>query len=96
MVAGEIGAGGIARNVPPVIGETGRAIVYGHGVFSIGMADFQAAFQALMDVENWCRNEYFRRFDKRFGLPSHVIPISNQRCSQGGEDCGGGGIHSVC
>ena len=77
VVAGEIGAGGIARNVPPVIGETGRAVVYGHGVFSIGMADFQAAFQALTDVENWCRNEYFRRFDKRFGLSSYVIPISN-------------------
>jgi ribulose-5-phosphate 4-epimerase/fuculose-1-phosphate aldolase len=68
VVAGEIGAGGIARNVPPVIGETGRAIVYGHGVFSIGMADFQSAFQALVDVENWCRKEYFRKFDERHGL----------------------------
>ncbi len=66
VVAGEIGAGGIARNVPPVIGQTGRAIVYGHGVFSIGMTNFQAAFQALVDVENWCRNEYFRRFDDKF------------------------------
>lgn len=65
VVAGEIGAGGIARNVPPVIGWTGRAIVYGHGVFSIGMNDFREAFQALVDVENWCREEYFRRFDNR-------------------------------
>lgn len=65
VVAGEIGAGGIARNVPPVIGGTGRAIVYGHGVFSIGMTDFREAFEALVEVENWCRTEYFRRFDER-------------------------------
>jgi ribulose-5-phosphate 4-epimerase/fuculose-1-phosphate aldolase len=65
VVAGEIGAGGIAKNVPPVIGLTGRAVVYGHGVFSIGMTDFRDAFQSLLDVENWCRQEYFRRFDER-------------------------------
>ena len=66
VVAGEIGAGGIARNVPPVIVTTGTAIVYGHGVFSTGMNDFRAAFQSLVDVENWCRLEYFRRFDEKF------------------------------
>jgi ribulose-5-phosphate 4-epimerase/fuculose-1-phosphate aldolase len=65
VVAGEIGAGGIAKNVPPVIGRPGRAIVYGHGVFAIGRNDFREAFQALVDVENWCRTEYFRRFDER-------------------------------
>ena len=63
VIAGEIGAGGIARNLPPVIGNTGSAIVYGHGVFSIGMSDFREAFQGLVDVENWCRKEYFRLFD---------------------------------
>lgn len=66
VVAGEIGAGGIAKNVPPVIGGTRRAIVYGHGVFTIGMNDFKEAFQALVDVENWCRSEYFLRFDAKF------------------------------
>lgn len=66
VVAGEIGAGGIARNVPPVIGGPGRAIVYGHGVFSIGRTDFREAFRALVEVENWCREEYFRRFDSRY------------------------------
>jgi ribulose-5-phosphate 4-epimerase/fuculose-1-phosphate aldolase len=64
VVAGEIGAGGIAKSVPPVIGRTGYVIVYGHGVFTIGMNDFQEAFQALVDVENWCRAEYFKRFDE--------------------------------
>lgn len=67
VVAGEIGAGGIAKNVPPVIGEPGRAIVYGHGVFTLGRNDFKEAFQALVDVENWCREEYFRRFDEKHG-----------------------------
>ncbi|MBK5276806.1 MAG: class II aldolase/adducin family protein [Desulfuromonadales bacterium] len=66
VVAGEIGAGGIAKNVPPVISGPGRAIVYGHGVFAIGRTDFREAFQALVDVENWCREEYFRRFDVKF------------------------------
>jgi ribulose-5-phosphate 4-epimerase/fuculose-1-phosphate aldolase len=66
VVAGEIGAGGIAKNVPPVIGIAGSAIVYGHGVFSIGMTDFREAFQRLIDVENYCRAEYFRRFDEKF------------------------------
>lgn len=70
VVAGEIGAGGIARNVPPVIGEPGRAIVFGHGVFAIGRTDFREAFQALVDVENWCRTEYFKRFDQRYSPAS--------------------------
>ncbi|MBW4054916.1 MAG: aldolase [Proteobacteria bacterium] len=65
VVAGEIGAGGIAKNVPPVIGKTGSVIVYGHGVFSIGMTDYREAFQALVDVENWCRSEYFRLIDEK-------------------------------
>jgi ribulose-5-phosphate 4-epimerase/fuculose-1-phosphate aldolase len=65
VVAGEIGAGGLAKNVPPVIRENGRAIVYGHGVFCIGKQDFKEAFQGLVDVENWCRNEYFFRLDQK-------------------------------
>ncbi len=68
VVAGEIGAGGIARNVPPVIGATGAAIVYGHGVFSTGITDFREAFQSLVDAENWCRAEYFRRLDEKKAL----------------------------
>lgn len=65
VVAGEIGAGGIAKRLPPVIGQTGSAIVFGHGVFSIGMTDFREAFQGLVDVENWCRTEYFRLLDDK-------------------------------
>lgn len=63
IVAGEIGAGGLARRVPPVIGASGQAIVYGHGVFAIGRENFAEPFNALVVIERWCRQEYFRRFD---------------------------------
>jgi len=63
VVAGEIGAGGLAKRVPPVIGATGSAIVYGHGVFTLGREGFGEAFAAMVDVENFCRDEYFRRLD---------------------------------
>ncbi len=61
VVAGEIGAGGLARRVPPVIASPRKAVVYGHGVFTLGRTDFAEAFQAMVAVENWCRQEYFRR-----------------------------------
>jgi ribulose-5-phosphate 4-epimerase/fuculose-1-phosphate aldolase len=63
VVAGEIGAGGLAKRVPPVIAGSGRAIVYGHGVFTIGKDGFEEAFRAMVDVENRCREEYFRRLE---------------------------------
>jgi ribulose-5-phosphate 4-epimerase/fuculose-1-phosphate aldolase len=63
VVAGEIGAGGLAKRVPPVIAGPGRAIVYGHGVFTIGRSGFGEAFSAMVEVENWCRTEYFRRLN---------------------------------
>lgn len=65
VVAGEIGAGGLAKRVPPVIAESGKAIVYGHGVFTTGRSGFAEAFCAMVDIENWCRDEYFRRLDSR-------------------------------
>ncbi|WP_224960221.1 class II aldolase/adducin family protein [Geomonas subterranea] len=63
VVAGEIGAGGLAKRVPPVIGASGSAIVYGHGVFTLGREGFGEAFAAMVDVENFCREEYFRQLD---------------------------------
>jgi ribulose-5-phosphate 4-epimerase/fuculose-1-phosphate aldolase len=69
VVAGEIGAGGLARRVPPVIGASGSAIVYGHGVFTLGREGFGEAFQTLVDVENFCREEYFRRLDQSQAPP---------------------------
>lgn len=84
VVAGEIGAGGIAKNVPPVIEKTGSAVVYGHGVFSIGMSDFREAFQALVDVENWCRAEYFRLFDEKSGDLPPNLPRNLKECDASG------------
>ena len=61
VVAGEIGAGGLAKRVPPVIAGPGKAIVYGHGVFTTGRTGFAEAFEAMVDVENRCREDYFGR-----------------------------------
>ncbi len=65
IVAGEIGAGGLAKRVPPVIAGPGKAIVYGHGVFTTGRTGFAEAFRAMVDVENRCREEYFLRLGLR-------------------------------
>ena len=64
VVAGEIGAGGLAKRVPPAIAGSGRAIVYGHGVFTTGRTGFAEAFRAMVDIENWCREEYFRKLEE--------------------------------
>lgn len=60
IVPGEIGAGGLAEKVSPVIRQTGKVIVYGHGVFTFGR-NFNQAFAALLETEEACRDEYLRR-----------------------------------
>jgi ribulose-5-phosphate 4-epimerase/fuculose-1-phosphate aldolase len=60
IVSGEIGAGGLAEKVSPVIKQSGRVIVFGHGVFTSGR-DFNEAFDAMLQTEATCREEYFRR-----------------------------------
>lgn len=65
VVAGEIGAGGLAGRVPTAIAAPRKAVVYGHGVFTAGRTDFAEAFQAMVGVENWCRQEYFRRLEAK-------------------------------
>ena len=67
VVAGEIGAGGLAESVARVIDASGKAVVCGHGVFTVGREGFEEAFRALAEVENRCREEYFRRLDERPG-----------------------------
>lgn len=59
IVAGETGAGGLAKSVPAAIKETGVCIVYGHGIFSAGERDFREAFMKMAEIENRCREEYF-------------------------------------
>ncbi len=63
IVSGEIGAGGLARTVPKATSEAGACIVYGHGVFSAGENGFREAFIRMAEVENRCRDEYFRLFE---------------------------------
>lgn len=65
VVAGEIGAGGLAARVAAVIGASGKAVVYGHGVFTVGRNGFEEAFRAMAEVENYCRGEFFRRLGMR-------------------------------
>jgi ribulose-5-phosphate 4-epimerase/fuculose-1-phosphate aldolase len=69
IVSGELGAGGLAKTVPPVIREAGVCIVYGHGVFAAGKRDFRDAFRRLVDAENRCREEYFSLVHRRHDRP---------------------------
>ncbi len=65
IVGGETGAGGLAEQIAPAIGRSGKAIVHGHGVFTVGRNTLGEAFRAMAEVENRCREEYFRRLDAR-------------------------------
>ncbi len=59
VVPGEIGTGetGLYKTLPPAL--TGRgAIVYGHGLFTVGKQDFTDAYKNLLDIELDCLNEY--------------------------------------
>ncbi len=66
VVSGEIGTGstGLMNTVPPAMKEGKGAIVYGHGVFTSGLNDFNEPFDMLMDIEKRCTDEYFRRINK--------------------------------
>jgi len=61
IVAGEVGAGGLAQRIAPVIGKQGKVIVFGHGAFAIGHEGFNDSLESLIKTEQWCRLEYFRR-----------------------------------
>jgi len=65
IVAGETGAGGMAKSVPAAMKQQGVCIVYGHGIFAAGEKDFKDAFMKMAQVENRCREEYFRLAEER-------------------------------
>ncbi|HEX9021725.1 MAG TPA: class II aldolase/adducin family protein [Nitrospirota bacterium] len=65
IVAGETGAGGLAKSVPLAIKDTGVCIVYGHGIFAAGTQDFKDAFRKMADVEDRCREGYFELLDNK-------------------------------
>lgn len=63
VVPGEVGTGpfGLCNTLPPAIQDKRGAIVWGHGLFTVGQNDFNEAFQSLLDIENMCRQEYMER-----------------------------------
>lgn len=63
VVPGEVGTGphGLCHTLPPALAAHPGAIVYGHGVFTVGRDGFDEAFQRLWDVEQACRAEYLER-----------------------------------
>ncbi|HSQ77422.1 MAG TPA: class II aldolase/adducin family protein [Nitrospirota bacterium] len=65
IVAGETGAGGLAKSVPLALKNTGVCIVYGHGIFAAGKNGFRDAFMKMSEVEDRCREEYFRLLEER-------------------------------
>jgi ribulose-5-phosphate 4-epimerase/fuculose-1-phosphate aldolase len=66
IVSGEIGTGptGLMHTVPAAMRQGRGAIVYGHGVFTSGINNFQKPFNMLMDIENRCREEYFKKISE--------------------------------
>lgn len=61
IVSGEIGAGGLARTVPPVIREHGVALVHGHGLFCGGVKGFADPFRRMVEIENAARSHCIDR-----------------------------------
>ncbi|RLC21180.1 MAG: rRNA adenine dimethylase [Deltaproteobacteria bacterium] len=63
IVPGEVGTGpfGLCNTLPTALEQTNSAIVYGHGLFTIGKNNFSEAFNTMMTVENLCRNTYFEK-----------------------------------
>jgi len=75
IVSGEIGAGGIADKVPPVVKEFGRALVFGHGPFCVGRLDFREPFADIVRIENLCRERYFEIIDEKIAGEKSDIEI---------------------
>jgi ribulose-5-phosphate 4-epimerase/fuculose-1-phosphate aldolase len=65
VVPGEVGTGprGLVNTLPPAMTGKRGVIVYGHGLFAVGREDFREPFATLLEVENYCREEYFRRVE---------------------------------
>jgi ribulose-5-phosphate 4-epimerase/fuculose-1-phosphate aldolase len=63
IVPGEVGTGptGLCHTLPPALENHNAAIVYGHGLFTIGRSDFNEAFRWMVEVEGICRRTYFEK-----------------------------------
>lgn len=78
VVAGEVGVGGIARTLAPVMTD-GIGVVYGHGVFAAGKVDFRQPLQNMIALENWCRKEYQRLLGQKIAWHEKTGVISESR-----------------
>ncbi len=60
IVPGEVGTGkyGLCNTLPPAIKNRRGAIVYGHGLFTVGKKDYKDAFKNLLDIEKMCIKEF--------------------------------------
>jgi len=60
IIPGEVGSGprGLSNTLPPAVRGRRGAIVYGHGVFTVGRRDFRDAFTHLTAIEKQCREAY--------------------------------------
>ena len=63
IVPGEVGTGpfGLCNTLPPALENSNQAIVYGHGLFTVGKKDFTDAFESLLKAEETCRNIYLNK-----------------------------------
>ena len=66
IVSGEVGSGpnSLCNTVPEAIRREPGVIVNGHGVFTAGRMDFNRPFKNLIQIENNCRAEYFKRVEE--------------------------------
>ncbi|OGR10163.1 MAG: rRNA adenine dimethylase [Desulfobacterales bacterium RIFOXYA12_FULL_46_15] len=71
IVPGEVGTGpfGLCNTLPQALEKNDGAIVYGHGLFTIGKNDFSEAFANLLKVEQACQHHYLEKIGRlRKGL----------------------------
>jgi len=63
IIPGEVGCGqyGLVHTLPKALKNNNSAIVYGHGVFTLGEIDFVSAFNRLAETEKKCKKLYFEK-----------------------------------
>jgi len=49
------------NSIPEMIKKYGNAVAKGHGIFCSGNNDFDKPMNRMTEIENYCREEYFRR-----------------------------------
>ena len=62
IVPGEVGTGpyGLCNTLPSAMEGSRGVIVWGHGLFTVSLDDFNDAFRNLLSIEKMCKEEYFR------------------------------------